>query len=104
MKLTELEPHFFVVGVVDEHRVLKHVNGLEHADGIRFLCPLCFSRGVATHVVTIRFALIPRPPRQEEWMASGSGYHNLTLTPSIHITTPDGCGWYGFVTAGEVTI
>jgi hypothetical protein len=41
---------------------------------------------------------MPGPGR---WTVSGTGLADLTLAPSIHLSGP-GCGWHGFVTAGEV--
>lgn len=106
MKLTELEPRF--MKYVDDS-TSRFVDNLAEASGVLFCCPLCFTKNggnVGTHYVLAWFrdrgvpdAATPGPGR---WAVTGSGLADLTLAPSIHLTGP-GCGWHGFVTAGEVT-
>jgi hypothetical protein len=36
------------------------------------------------------------------WDVSGTGFEDLTLIPSVHLTG-EGCGWHGHVQNGEVT-
>ena len=97
MKLAELEPQFI------RHKPdgWTDVATLAEAQGVHFLCPLGCG-----HIVLCWFrdrgvpdAETPGPGR---WAASGAGFEDLTLSPSIHLTGP-GCGWHGFVTAGQVT-
>jgi hypothetical protein len=78
----------------------------EAAQGVLLLCPLCFERNggeVGTHTVLIWFAdrgiedhwrPLPR------WRVSGTGFEDLTLSPSIAIGQP--CGWHGFVQGGII--
>lgn len=37
------------------------------------------------------------------WQRTGDTFDTLTLTPSILRVRPYGCGWHGFITAGNVT-
>jgi len=103
-EVTGLRAHHIAVATIAE------------AQGVRFLCPLCFhnnsnssigvhsvicwssSRGVPSYVK-------PLPGR---WLLVGTGIDNLTLgreptkTRSI-LLTGDGCKWHGFVTDGYAT-
>jgi hypothetical protein len=137
MKLTELEPMFqryeermeqkeFVVGNLatwkpgdpTERRIAPTfyyipVATLAEADGIRFVCPLCFKNlggRAGAHLVRVGFAgrsysdqaaVHNKAGQAVRWEVSGSGFDDLTITPSIQID--DGCGWHGHVIDGEVT-
>jgi Family of unknown function (DUF6527) len=112
MKLTELEPRFVRYETRPDGQYLVHVP-LAAAQGIEFLCPVCFARNrgpVGTHLIEVTFADRGARPEQgshgrdgqpTRWVVSGTGVADLTLTPSID-TTP-GCTWHGFVTNGQVT-
>ncbi len=86
-----------------------YVDDAASAQGIIFLCPKCFAANggpVGTHGVLCWFKdrgvpdeAVPGPAR---WIATGVGYADLTLAPSI-LLTGAGCAWHGFVTNGEVT-
>ncbi len=85
----------------------RHVDTLAEAQGILFLCPKCFVENmgpVGTHCVLVWFRdrgvpaeFLPSP----RWVVNGTGYADLSTTPSIHIRT--GCGYHGFLTNGEAT-
>jgi hypothetical protein len=104
VKLTELDPQFYRYGV----QSFLLTEALSQAQGILFLCPFCFMRNagpVGTHSVLCWFKgrgvpdeAMPAP----RWAVSGTGYHDLSLSPSVHLTG-EGCGWHGFITNGEVT-
>lgn len=106
MKFAELEPTFR--RIIDERTDQEEVPFAE-AQGVRFLCPKCFvengHRPEGVHSIVCWFAnkgvpaeKIPGPAR---WPATGTGLHDLTLTPSILLL--GGCAWHGFITNGEVT-
>jgi len=103
-------------GYVEDH------DGIEGAQGVRLRCPC--GRG---HWRSIGFAnplgAEPHPSctlvdgnthRPIFWTMSGSGLHDLTLSPSVDVwkfrhdptQTPalvrDGSCWHGFITNGEV--
>lgn len=66
-------------------------NGGDAPAGILFRCPGCASLTFA------RFA----PADAPSWQWDGNR-DAPTLTPSLHHTaTLGGCGWHGFLTAGE---
>jgi hypothetical protein len=108
MKLTDLEPQFKRIASSGHY---ENVATPAEAQGIRFLCPKCFVKNggnVGTHLILIWFRdrsvpadALPGPGR---WIATGTGYADLTMSPSINLENPDhvGCQWHGFVTNGEV--
>ncbi len=124
MRLTDLEPTFLTVSfpidtwtVVDDLGTTSektgprqhhhHVAELAGAQGVMFLCPKCTAAGGAggVHQVLVWFRDRGVPAEAEpapgRWVVSGSGYGDLTLSPSIDIK--EGCKWHGYVTNGEVT-
>lgn len=106
MNLSSLEPQF--VRFVSPGRY-QDVNGLHEAHGIRFLCPKCYAAnggGIGTHSILLWFKGKGVPdsedPKPGRWMIiGGTGYANLSLAPSIQLST--GCQWHGFITNGSVT-
>lgn len=132
MRLTELEPQFVRYEVRthpdprdvdspvirqpgDQYVVFPYVDTLEQAQGVDFLCPLCFVANggpVGTHHVLCwsRSRGVPDDgkPGPGRWLMVGTGYHDLTLeaepgqSRSV-LLTGSGCGWHGFITNGEVT-
>jgi len=110
MKLVDLEPQFHRIEKRTDGTFFPDVDDLASAQGIRFLCPVCFAANagpVGTHCVIAWFKDRGVPddetPGPGRWIPSGTGYTDLTLTPSIHLSGEGGCGWHGHVTAGEVT-
>jgi len=87
---------------------------IAQAQGIHFLCPVCFAankRPIGTHGVQVGF-VGKAPPgtfsqgkdgKDSRWNVAGTDFTNLTLTPSIALDADVGCKWHGFVTNGEVT-
>lgn len=104
MRLVDLEPQF--VRYVDAKRY-DYVDSLSEADGVQFLCPLHFERNggpIGTHSVLYWFVdRVPdgTTPGPGRWIANGSAYDDLTLSPSINLPGED-CGWHGFVRDGTV--
>lgn len=101
MRLSELEPQFLKV---QDSGHFPHAETVAEAHGIHFVCPKC-----GDHSVGVWFADRPVPAElrpRPRWRASGSGYEDLTLAPSINLVDDDGhtvaCGWHGFVTNGEI--
>lgn len=98
--------------------VMEYVDSLAEAHGLWFDCPKCFIANggpVGTHGVRIFFAGRGVPDhgtngdvlggneagQPVRWNVSGTGYHDLTTTPSI-LLQGGGCGWHGFITNGEI--
>src|SRR5882672_2791179 len=96
-----------------EHEIVT--DSFAEAQGIRFLCPLCFQNNgnsdVGTHWCSITFADRGVPDdmgthnlegKAVRWNVSGSNFEDLTTTPSILLQ--GGCNWHGYITLGEVSI
>jgi hypothetical protein len=133
MRLLDLEPQFLryevrmeegeyvtpdggTVREVRPHVYMPYAATIAEAQGITFLCPVCFSRNsgpIGTHAVICwsRSRGVPdeASPGPGRWSLEGTGYHDLTLNGDPPggarsvLLTGEGCGWHGFVTAGEVT-
>jgi hypothetical protein len=106
VKLSELEPEF--LKCEEDGRSLRYVT-IAEADGIIFLCPVCFTANkgnVGTHAIIcwrphIAQTVSPGPGR---WQFSGSGLADLTLvagSSSIFLTTAQ-CRAHFFIRSGEI--
>jgi hypothetical protein len=76
--------------------MIKDTDDLTEAQGLRFLCPKCDP----AHYILVWFKDKLVPTNEEpngRWTATGTGYLDLTLTPSINILS---C-WHGFITNGS---
>lgn len=95
MLLTDLEPQ--LVKAVSETR-WQHVDTLAEADGVHFTCPKC-----RDHELLVWFSGRDVPQALEpaaRWSASGKSLHDLTLWPSVNVTS--GCCAHFFLTDGRV--
>src|SRR5882762_3612372 len=108
MKLSELEPQFLKFD--PEHPdTFGFVDQIDEADGISFLCPVCFvanSGSVGTHSIMCWQPRVPQTvyPVPGRWNFSGTGYGDLTLTAgssSIKLDGP-GCGAHFSIKNGEI--
>lgn len=107
MKLTDLSPEWIKHTEPDHQR---HVESMAEANGIWFLCPLCMDRrnrgekvhvhGVLCWTHQVQAGIDPGPGR---WEMKGTGFDDVTLSPSVHLTGP-GCGWHGWITNGEALL
>ncbi len=97
MRLTDLEPRFFVVG------------DSPHPVGITFKCPHCPNSGqrlaIAIHMDGTNFDPDPENDQQfrtdeKVWtVTGGDSFENLSLSPSIDASSSG--HWHGYVTDGE---
>jgi hypothetical protein len=131
VKLTDLDARFIkhVVGVAPEYHGRPNPNGdgttqwggfpcdelhrvetLAEADGLSFLCPMCFAANggrAGTHSIIVAFRGKAVPEAlflgsngvAARWDAAGNGLDDLSLKPSILLY--GGCKWHGFVTNGD---
>lgn len=111
--LTDLEPQFLQKPAEEDgRRTIRHVDTLAEADGISFLCPLCFDKNngpVGTHTVICWFEgkvsddVQPNPGR---WTPQGTGYQDLSFVPGKKSNSVQllggGCNAHFFVTGGKV--
>lgn len=113
IRLIDLEPEWLLSKPGDT-KVHYRVDRIEEANGIFFVCPLCFERnnherpgvhGVVCWSCGVSQEVHPRPGR---WRFVGTSFHDLTLeacpgkTRSV-LLLGEGCGWHGFITNGIVT-
>jgi len=107
MRLLDLEPQF--LAVEEPGRTYRHVDTIEEADGVQFLCPKCFKANggaVGTHSVQCWSPKVSptETPGPGRWNLLGTGLHDLTLQAgSSSVLLTSGCRWHGFVRNGEVT-
>ena len=104
MDLSALEPQFLLLESPGSY---QHVGTIAEADGVLFLCPVCFrSNGgeVGTHSVICWAPKVPltESPGPGRWRFSGTGYADLTLAPSISLPGDDGCRAHFFVRNGQI--
>jgi uncharacterized protein DUF6527 len=84
------------------------VHTMAEAQGIRMRCPVCRDHGLAVAFagrgVLDHHGSHDRNGNPSRWQVSGSGFHDLTLHPSVDLTGPQrpGC-WHGWIKNGEVT-
>jgi len=106
MRLSELEPQFLKI---TSPTTFQDVDAIADADGVIFLCPVCFRANggsVGTHSVICWQPHVPQtiPPTPGRWNFVGTGYGDLTLragSSSIALTG-DGCKAHFFITNGEI--
>lgn len=91
-------------------------NPMTHADGITFLCPLCFRNNggaIGTHIVICWFAHVPLKdpktgrdisPLPGRWHVSGSGLEDLSFVGpgAASVLLLGGCNWHGFIRNGYI--
>lgn len=112
MRLVDLEPKFIRHETREGREYSIPVATLAEAQSVEFLCPTCFAKNggpVGTHGVIVTFAGRGAADHQgsqgrnggpTRWTVTGSGFDDLTITPSID-TTP-GCTWHGHITNGDI--
>lgn len=108
MRLRDLDAEF--IRTTGE-KSFRRVDMLAEAEGVMFLCPLCFKTNggpVGTHrVICWTPAVGPeRQPRPGRWSLHGTSIDDLTLNGSVpggarSVLLTDGCGWHGFITNGQ---
>lgn len=91
------------------HEVRIPVPDLAQAQGLWLLCPACFQKNggaVGTHMVEVTFRDRGAQDNQgsqsrnggpSRWAMSGTGLHDLSLSPSVDC----GC-WHGFIGSNGV--
>lgn len=116
MRLRKLQAQFYKRVVDAEGRVFHRAMWyLKDADGVGFLCPLCYLRNDGEHgihrVLCWFAGKVPddATPGPGRWQPSGTGLDDLTFVPypghglvSVQLTS--GCMWHGHVRNGEATL
>lgn len=107
MRLSELEPEFLKDSGEGHSRM--GVSKAE-ADGIMFLCPVCFAKNngpVGTHsIICWQPHVDPnRDPKPGRWAFQGTGIGDLTLvaaSSSIYLNGGGGCQAHFFIRNGNI--
>lgn len=114
VKLADLDPQWLRY-VADGG--LGHVESIDQAQGLMFLCPKCFLANggpVRTHSVIVWSRSRGVPTRRRQGRGAGhSPALGFTISPStairlatrarIDLSGTAGCQWHGFITNGEAT-
>lgn len=106
MRLLELNPEFLKRTGDD---TFERTASIAEADGLLFLCPVCFranAGSVGTHSVICWQPKVPAhiTPGPGRWNFEGTGLADLTLvagSSSILLSGP-GCGAHFFIRNGEI--
>jgi len=105
VRLTELEPE--LVAHAPSASAAHLPLTLDNAQGLLFVCPKCHSAqgrpGSHSVLCWFRNRGVPddETPGPGRWDVSGTGFDDLSLSPSVHLSGP-GCGWHGFIRNGEI--
>lgn len=108
MKLADLDPRFIKT---EPNGDWREVATKAEADGIIFLCPLCFNRNhgsdVGVHSVICFEPSVPPSirPGPGRWHMDGTGFDDLTLRgdSSSSVALSGGCRAHFFVVKGVVS-
>jgi hypothetical protein len=103
------EPDCFTVSEHTEHEYHVPVEALAQADGVQFLCPVCFAANkgtIGTHSIICWRPRVPPDvcPKPGRWEFVGTGLHDLTLvagSSSIFLQTAK-CGAHFFIRNGLI--
>ncbi len=103
MRLNKLDAFFVSRTSPLDANMHKHETA-DGAQGVMFRCPL----PSCGHMVLVWFSnpLNAAPAHPEltplpRWERTGTTIEDLTISPSIHLVTPGGCGWHGWVKDGD---
>jgi hypothetical protein len=107
VKLSQLEPQF--LKITSPSRYSLH-DDIASADGIEFLCPVCFEKNfgrIGTHMVLCWQPHVPQTvkPGPGRWNFEGTGYADLTLVAgSSSVQLMGGCNAHFWVRGGEIVL
>jgi hypothetical protein len=105
MKLPELEPQFLKI---EDDKTYAFVDAIAEADGVMFLCPVCFAKNAGargTHSILCWKPGVPQSisPAPGRWNLVGTGYADLSLVAgSSSVLLTSGCRAHFYVTNGEI--
>lgn len=97
MRLVDLDARF----VLATAHGWRDVDDMSEAEGVIFDCPKCLAHKIMTWFHNAPLVLPGDPSSGKRWAPSGTCLSDLSLSPSILLTSPEGCGWHGYVRDGE---
>lgn len=116
LRLIELEPQWKRLEQVAGQIYLRGVPTIAEAQGIIFLCPVCWTNNkgpIGTHSIMCwsKARGIPDEiwPNHGRWGLNGTSFDDLTLSgekdpnlPSVLLNTPGGCAAHFLIVNGEI--
>ncbi len=106
--LTDLSPQF--LKIIDE-RNFKYVDTIAEADGLSYLCPVCYKENgnssKGTHSIISWQPHVPATmePGPGRWNFVGTGYSDLSfVNGSSSIALQGGCNAHFFIRNGQVEL
>lgn len=100
-------------GRATDHGHRRQGGQIDGAQGVVLYCPCRYGHDEGAHGLLIPFSnprnadplpddhgSVSRDGNRPRWQMSGTGLHDLTLSPSVDVGT-DSC-WHGWITNGEV--
>jgi hypothetical protein len=106
MDLIELKPQFLKIVAAREYNLRDELEG---ADGILFLCPVCFRANggpAGTHSIICWQPHVPQDmdPKPGRWAFKGTGFGDLTLVAgsSSVFLQGAGCKAHFFIRDGKI--
>lgn len=107
MKFIELKPQWLKR---DDDSHFRYVSDISEADGVLFLCPVCFQANggpVGTHRIMCWQPHVPQTtsPTPGRWAFQGTTFDDLTLVAgSSSVLLNGGCNAHFFIRNGEVVM
>jgi hypothetical protein len=110
MRLTQLEPKFLKW---NSDTTFTMIDDIKEADGIMFLCPVCYmnntreDKTVGVHSIICWKPNVPQTtyPAPGRWEMLGTGYDDLELRAgSSSVLLTGGCKAHFFIRNGEIII
>ena len=107
MKLAELNPHFLKMISLTAWKVVRDIN---EADGVQFLCPVCFKNNGGEKGTHTMICWTPKVPAEAEpgpgrWNFLGTGLEDLELkNGSSSVQLNGGCNAHFWIRGGEIII
>lgn len=106
MLLQDLNPQFLKI---KDERTFQHVDTVAEADGMAYLCPVCFrnngNSSKGTHSVISWQPHVPAnmEPGPGRWNFVGTGFNDLSfVNGSSSIALTGGCNAHFFITQGKI--
>jgi hypothetical protein len=105
LTLLELEPHFLKR---HDDRSWSRIESIDDADGLLFLCPVCFLKNhgsVGTHSIICWQPHVPQTtkPVPGRWTFKGTSLQDLSLVAkSSSIALQGGCQAHFFIQKGQI--
>lgn len=108
MRLVDLEPEFIHSFREEGRHGHTLVDTLAEANGVMFLCPVCFAKNngpIGTHMIICWGPSVPQDirPGPGRWEMHGTGLEDLTLVAgSSSVQLMGGCNAHFYIKNGDI--